>query len=461
MINSKVKYKCISLFLVLFLFLGSIISNSATAFSMSTSAPTASEADVKEVLTKTSSDYIAQFVAGNFEDFHKAATEQLQQQLTTTMLKQSWSNLVNAIGKPGESISITYTQQSGLNIVTERLECTLYDMNVTISYTADLKPAGINIMLAPKAPSKPQSTDKWKEVAVTVGDKDLPGMLTLPKGVKKPPVVLLIQGSGSSDMNESIGAAPNRPFEDIAHGLAEQGIATLRYNKRTYQYPGVDGYTVTIEYEVLEDAAAAVKMLSKDKRIDTNQIYLLGHSLGGMMAPKITTDNPRIKGFISMAGTLRSFQEVISDQSAAAINAETSLTIQQKKAYLAQLEAELNKTKTLEDGGTNVIAGIPTNYWRSLNAIDNTALVKKLKVPMLILQGENDFQVYADKDYKLWKTTLKKHKNATFKLYPGLSHLFMTDQNSDNGAADLALYNAPNHVKSQVIKDIAAWVKRQ
>jgi dienelactone hydrolase len=439
----KAKYKYFSVLLVLFLFLGCIFSNPTIVFSMSNSAPTATETELKEALTKCTSDFIAQFINGNFEDFYKAASEQLQQQVSLTKLQQSWSNMVNAIGKPSESISSTYTQQSGLNIVTERLECTLYDINVTISYNADNKPTGLNFILAPKAPSKPQSTDKWKEVAVTVGGKDLPGMLTLPKGVKKPPIVILIQGSGPSDMNESIGAAPNRPFEDIAHGLAERGVATLRYNKRTYQYPGNGGDT--IEYEILEDAATAVKMLSNDKRIDVNQIYLLGHSLGGMMAPKITTDNPKIKGFISLAGTLRSLQAIIIDQNEAVINAEASLSKEQKKAYLAQIEAEINKTKTIEDGGTNVIADLPTDYWKSLNAINSIAIVKKLKVPMLILQGGNDFQVYADKDYKLWQTTLMTHKNVTYKLYPGLSHLFMTNQNSVNGAPNVTVYNAPNH----------------
>ncbi len=188
----------------------------------------------------------------------------------------------------------------------------------------------------------------------------------------------MVQGSGPSDMNESVGSTPNRPFEDIAHGLAKQGIATLRYNKATYQYPTASGDTATIEYEVLDDAASAAKMLSKDKRVDTNQIYLLGHSLGGMMAPKITADNPQIKGFISMAGTLRTFQDAFLDQNKAALDASTTLTEQQKKDQFLQIKAELDKTKTLDDGGTHYIMNIPTSYWKSLNAIDSIAIVKKL-----------------------------------------------------------------------------------
>ena len=142
--------------------------------------------------------------------------------------------------------------------------------------------------------------------------------------------------------------SPNRPFQDIARGLAEQGVATLRYNKRTYQYPTVG--CDSIAYEVLDDASAAVKLLAADGRVDTNRIYLLGHSLGGMMAPKIAADNAQIKGFISMAGSLRTLQEISLDQCRMAIEAESSLTEQQKKDAMAQTIAENEKTKTLNDG---------------------------------------------------------------------------------------------------------------
>ena len=205
------------------------------------------------------------------------------------------------------------------------------------------------------------------------------------------------------------------------------GVATLRYNKSTYQYKAMGGDT--IQYEVLDDASAAVKLLSNDNRVDTNRIYLLGHSLGGMMAPKITADNSEIKGFISLAGSLRSLQEIGLDQSKSSIEAAASLTEQQKKDMLAQYTAEIEKTKTLDDGGTGYIMGLPTNYWKSLNSINGVSIVKSLNVPMLILQGSADFQVYPDKDYKLWQTTLEGRNNATFKLYNGLSHLFMAEPN--------------------------------
>lgn len=411
------------------------------------------------VLEKRTSDYVSQFIKGNFNDFYKDSDDKLRQAITLDNLVTGWVTVTRVTGAPGEFISNIHYKQNGYSIVVSTIAGTLYDIRITISYNSDGKPAGIRTNIAPKNPPEPQSTDKWEEVSVKVGEMGLPGMLTLPKGVKKPPVVLLIQGSGASDMNEALGTTPNRPFEDIAHGLAEQGVATLRYNKRTYQYPAGGGDT--IEYEILDDAAAAVKLLSSDSRVDADRIYLLGHSLGGMMTPKITADNPQIKGFIAMAGTLRQLQDIAFDQNKAAIMAMESLTEQQKNDMIAQVKLATDKVKALDDDGTGYIMGLPTNYWKSLNAIDSIAIVKGLNVPMLILHGDADFQVYTDKDYKLWQTTLEGFSKATFKLYDGLSHLFMTNQLPLNGAPDATVYNAPNHVAPGVISDIAAWVNQQ
>lgn len=407
-------------------------------------------------LEKRTASYISQIVKGNYDDLYAASSAQMQQSVSKDTLLQGWNKLTAVTGNTGVSLGSVYVKSSGKDVVVSSIQGILYNIQITLTYGSDGKVETIWSSLSPLTPPAPKSADKWQEVPVTVGEKNLPGMLTLPKGVDHPPVVLMIQGSGSSDMNESLGTAPNRPFEDIAHGLAEKGVATLRYNKATYQYPTAK--CDSVEDEILNDAAAAVKLLSSDNRVDTSRIYLLGHSLGGMMAPKITADNPQIKGFITLAGSLRRLQDLSLDQSKAAINTADSLTPQQKSDMLKQVEAEIENTKTLNDGGTGYIMNVPTSYWKSLNDIDVTAIVKNLSVPMLIMQGSADFQVYQDIDYKLWQTTLQGRSNVTFKLYNGLSHLFMPNQVSTNGAPDTSCYNAPNHVDPQVISDIASWV---
>ncbi|WMJ90111.1 alpha/beta hydrolase [Anaerocolumna sp. MB42-C2] len=456
MLTIAKKFKLILTFTIVMVLSLSVSNNPIRVIAKSNTGNTTNTSNNKAVLEKRTSNYVSQFIKGNFDDFYKDSAEQIRKSITKSALKQGWDEIMVQTGKPGKVISCKYSQKENMSIVAEEVECTLYNIIITISYNSSGVPVGIWTNFVPKAPPKPQTSDKWEEIPVTVGEKKLPGMLTLPKGVQKPPVVIMIQGSGAHDMNESLGPVPNRPFEDIAFGLAEQGIATLRYNKSTYQYPADGGDT--IEYEVLDDAAAAVKMLCNDKRVDTERIYLLGHSLGGMLAPKIANDNFQIKGFISMAGSLRSLQDIMLDQCKAAIDAENTLTEQQKNDSLKQIEAEIEKTKAKDATGTDYILGATGNYWKSLNDIDSMAIVKNLEVPMLILQGSADFQIYPDKDYKLWQTTLEGRNNVTYHLYEGLSHLFMPNQISANGIPDISVYYAPNHVEPQVIMDIAAWI---
>ena len=267
----------------------------------------------------------------------------------------------------------------------------------------------------------------------------------------------MVHGSGAQDMNETIGAAGNQPFADIAHGLAEQGVASLRYNKRTLQYPDEpqDPQKLTIEYEVLDDAAAGAQLLKSTQGVDPDHIYVLGHSLGGMLAPKITEQNG-LDGLISLAGSPRTLEDILYDQSMDEIEKQ-GLTGDKKDAYVSQLNLLIDQAKNAKQGDSNVILNAPGNYWYSLNSIDTPDIAKSLSVPMLFLQGGADFQVYPEKDFNEWKTLLAGKPNVEFKLYPNLNHLFM----QSSGEKSLADYDGKANVDPQVITDIAQWVLAQ
>ena len=135
-------------------------------------------------------------------------------------------------------------------------------------------------------------------------DETLNGCLMMPENVlQKPKVVIMVHGSGQSDMDESIGTAGNAPFRDIADGLAEKGIASLRYNKSYYEHADKATQDVTIQDEVLEDVQSAIAYL---EQLDCcSDIYIMGHSMGGMLAPVIAKQNDKVKGIICLAGTPR------------------------------------------------------------------------------------------------------------------------------------------------------------
>lgn len=272
----------------------------------------------------------------------------------------------------------------------------------------------------------------------------------------RPPVVLLQQGSGPSNMNEQVGLGGNMPFADLAHGLAERGVASIRYDKRSYAYPE-DMLYCDINAEYMDDAAAAVGLAIEDERVDGNCLFLLGHSEGGMVGPEIARRNPQIRGFISLAGTPRRLEDLLLEQTRKMLGG-ADLADEQKRAQLATVEQGAAQIKSLANDGKNpLILGACADYWRSLNAIDTPALARQLAIPMLFLQGGEDFQVLAAVDYKLWQEILAGREDIAFRLYPELNHLFMRGGRKDR--IDLAVYDQPAHLDERVVRDIAEWIE--
>ena len=379
-------------------------------------------------------------------------------------LEESWDQVSAAAGVWQERVSVTGEEVDGYYRVRvlDRYENT--GVAVYVVYDGAGKIAGLQTTFERMEEAVPPGDAGYTEHDVTVaGQADLPldGKLTLPDGAEKPPVVILLQGSGSSDMDEAIFS--NRPFADLAHGLAGQGVATLRYNKRFYQYPDAAaalGTSLSLDQEYLEDVSAAIKLMKADSRVDPDRIFVLGHSLGGMLTPKIAFDHPELAGIISMAGTLRPLWELSYDQNQeSAASLRKTLTGDDLKTMEAQLETvERDIVKLRGDfsdlSDDAVLLGIPVGYWRSCKAYAGDNFIHQINLPILVLQGSADFQVYPDKDFTLWEETLAGRERTVLHLYDGLNHLMM----ESSGARDVSDYQLPGHVDGQVISDIAAFV---
>lgn len=287
----------------------------------------------------------------------------------------------------------------------------------------------------------------------------LTGALTLPAGKGPFPAVVLVSGSGANDFDETIG--PNKPFRDIALGLARAGIASLRYNKRTHDYPkhwGDKGGHV-IDAEVTDDAVTAVHALSKVEQVDPQRVFVLGHSLGAMMAPRIGGRDPQVAGLVLMAAPARRIFEVLKqqtrEQTAKAGGSQAAVqkavqSIEKERQLLAALAPQQAAPK-------GDFSGVPQAYWLSWSRVDPLAEAKALSMPMLILQGGSDFQVSPTLDFARWKQMLGDQSRTAFHLYPGLSHLFMPAGKTGT----VADYQAEARVDTHVIGDIAAWIKAQ
>ncbi|MDI6863441.1 MAG: DUF3887 domain-containing protein, partial [Pseudothermotoga sp.] len=234
-------------------------------------------------------------------DFEKA--QQMASQILLDALKQSnltlesfWKTLNLQVGNFKQILRVKSTTEQGYNVIFVGCEFEKMKLDAKIVFDQQEKIAGLQFLpyIEERAYMVPNyaKTDRFKEIECTVEDGrwKLPAILTLPEGEGPFPAVVLVHGSGPNDRDETIG--PNKPFKDIAWGLASRGIAVLRYDKRTKVYPEecarmVD--TFTINDETVDDAVNALNLLKKFEKIDEKAIFVLGHSLGATMAPRIAT----------------------------------------------------------------------------------------------------------------------------------------------------------------------------
>lgn len=413
----------------------------------------------EEKLRTLSQDCMNRFVQKDFIGVENMVKRSSRSKLSAATLQQAWEQTGEKLGAFVRFVSADVETNGKNATVLLVSEFEQNGMTATFSFDTnyEIKALYMNYKSIIGDLNAETQTYTQQEIKIGEGEEPLTGALTLPKGVQKPPVVIFVHGSGATDLNESIGAADNRPFEDLAYGLAEQGIASIRYDKRNYAYPETFrqlGKQVTIQDEVLRDVNAAVAYAQTLPSVDTSRIYILGHSLGGMLAPKIAQDNPAVAGLVVLAGSPRHLEDIVLDQNKMLLE-QTQQSRSQKDRTLREIEAEVQKIKELKkDSTADMIFNMPAAYWASLNEIDTESIAKSLSIPILIQQGSADFQVYADKDYLLWQQVLEEKENAQFRLYDGLNHLFM----QNNGKQDSTEYDIKGHVDQKVIDDIGAFI---
>ena len=332
-------------------------------------------------------------------------------------------------------------------------------MTLRIALTADGKVMGY--FLQPyKEVKKEEASDKYKSEEVTIGSDPwkLPGTLLIPKGSKeKLKVVVLVHGTGANSRDEDIMG--NAPFRDIAKGLAEKGIAVLKYDKRNLVYgPENEGWkgNTTPETLTVDDAIEAVNYLKGREEIDPNGIFVLGHSIGGYYMPKIYERESDLAGYISLAGTIKdTFEDLVMYQGDYLTKLDGKIDDDDKK-ILEQFETDYANIKDLKSGkevAAETMFGYPHEYWLSLKEYDPLKMMQTIDKPMLMLQGSNDYQVPASY-YEYYKNELSDKNNFEFKLYDGLTHLFMEGEPTPDA------YSIPSHVDEKVIGDIAEWIKK-
>lgn len=398
-------------------------------------------------------------VKRDFSGAMAMANANLLKLLTEQKLNDVWTSIGAQAGPFQSRESGAATPAGNGHAVRIRAKFAMASIDFTVG-VVNGKVSGLNLapVPPPSAPPSYSNTAAFTEREVTVGEGDwaLPGTLSVPVGEGPFAAVVLVHGSGPNDRDETVG--PNRAFRDLAHGLASRGIAVLRYDKRTKVHGAKMGTIArpTVNDEAVDDAALAVALLGRTPSIAPDRIFVAGHSLGGMLVPRIAAAAPAARGFIVLAGPARPLEQAMLEQLEYMAALDGNVTpVEQRGIDGAKADLEKVRALTADADPKTAIGGAPASYWLDLRDYDPPVAAKAVTRPMLVLQGERDYQVTM-KEFARWQAELDGRANVTFKSYPALNHLFMPG----TGPGSPLEYALPRHVAEDVIADIAAWIQK-
>jgi dienelactone hydrolase len=365
---------------------------------------------------------------------------------------------VEGVGGAFREIASSRVEVKGVyRVVHVACACARGRVDVRVVFDVDDRVTGL--FYAPEADAPPSwtppsyvRTDTFEEREVTVGTAPaLPGTLTLPKGKGPFPAAVLVHGSGPNDRDETLGGT--KIFKDLAWGLASRGIVVLRYDKRSKVSPaGV----VTQKEEVVDGARAAIALMRHTPEVDARRVFVIGHSQGGTLAPRIAAGDATLAGVVILAGSTRPLGTIFVDQFT-----YLSTLDPDSPALAAGLEAARAFKRAVEDPHLRADQDVAVPMGGHLTGAyvlddrvyDPGAAARRLTCPILVLRGQRDYQVTTT-DFEGWQRALAGRAHVTFKLYPGLNHLFV----NGFGAPTPAEYARPGHVFPAVVDDVAAWI---
>ena len=344
---------------------------------------------------------------------------------------------------------------------------------------------GVVEVVRPQEPVKPypyytedvQFTNTQENIA-------LAGTLSLPKKEGKFPAVVLISGSGQQNRDSEL--LGHKPFLVIADYLTRNGIAVLRYDDRGVGESKGDP-TLSTSANFANDARAAIAFLKSRKEINSKKIGIIGHSEGGMIAPMIAADDKNIDFLVLLAGTGVAGDVLLVDQNYQVgktrgmteeelqeskignqkiydiVKAEGDLATVKRNLtnyYEGEIfkipEAERPSKEEIEASTKQQVDGIATPWLRYFLTYNPKENLKKVKCPVLVLNGDKDIQVTSKLNTEGIANALKEggNKEVNVQIFPGLNHLFQHCT-----TCDVAEYSRLDETFSpEVLKTISDWI---
>lgn len=403
-----------------------------------------------------------------FGDIVERFAPGLRALVTAEALAAGWDSATSRLGAlTGIGAAIEDPAATGAVLVKVPVTFTGGGITVLVSMAAGGDLSGIQLApltaMAPTAAWQPPSyvdTSDFDEHEVTLGAgaSAVSGTVSMPHGDTPRPAVVLLAGSGPCDRDTTYG--PNKPLKDVAWGLAGRGIGVLRFDKVTHAHPAEamanPAFTVLDEYGPATRAAIAV--LRTTQGIDPRRIVLLGHSLGGTVAPRIAAEDPGLAGLVLFAAgaqpmhwsTVRQVRYIAGLDPAGAAQAAPAIATLTEQARRVD-----DPGLTARTPADQLPFGLPAPYWLDLRDHDPVGIAAALRMPMLVVNGGRDYQATIADDLALWRTGLRGRDDVTIREYPADNHFFFPGDRP----ATPPEYQEPGHVDETVVRDIAEWIQ--
>lgn len=398
---------------------------------------------------------------GQFTEIEDLFAPQLRVVVSAETLRDAWLAEINkrgtisTIGKP-----VIDQLNEGMFRMSVLITCENGGLSVVMSIDNKGLLNGFRLALPEAASWTPPSYANPKrfaehEVIVGSGPLAVSGTLSLPHGRGSRPGVVLLSGGGPFDRDETIGL--NKPLKDIAWGLASRGVAVLRFDKVTFTHSSqvANAYEFTMTDEYVPYAIAAVHILQQQPMVDATRVFILGHSMGGKVAPHVATFESSIAGLVIMAGDTQPMQQAavrvvryLAELNHGSIPESAIETITRQAAMVNS--PNLSSSTLARD----LPFGYSGSYWLEQRSYDPVSIAAAIDKPMLILQGGRDYQVTVADDLSRWKTGISHRPDVTIRVYDADNHFFF----SGFGPSTPEEYEPAQHVDPVVVADIAKWL---
>lgn len=295
------------------------------------------------------------------------------------------------------------------------------------------------------------------DVTVDAGDVAIDGVLAVPDGSGPFPAVLLVHGAGIHDPDGTAGAS--KILKDLAWGLATEGIAALRYEKRLHEHE-VKDEDFTIDTVVTDDAVEALERLAAADEVAEDALFVAGHSQGGMCAPRIADRHGGVAGLVNLDGLA---DPIIDPEDIGVmryrIDPDGDLDEEQRALFETQREA----VQRIADGDfedDEILLGKPGTWHRSVKDYDPIGTASSLDLPAFVLKtGRADEELQPElvaflrDEFKAWRNA-NLADGSRVEFYEDLDHSFQT---GPTPVTMTSLYFGGN-VAKHVIMDLAEWI---